>query len=192
LFNSPGYPGTILFLRKQPFMIRILILFFTLHGTGIMAQQQSFPESWTGNWKGELNWYKTGNPVPQKVNMELRIQPADTAGQYTWQLIYGSPTEDNRPYLLRPVDQAKGHWVVDEKNGILLDQYWTGDKLCGAFTVKKSTIINKYWMEGDKLMVDFLTIGSIPVSSSGAENAESGIVDSYRVGGYQIAILQRR
>ena len=62
------------------------------------AQSPSFPKIWTGNWKGELQWYKTGNSQPQKVNMELRIQPTDSVNTYTWNLIYGVATEDNRPY----------------------------------------------------------------------------------------------
>ena len=78
------------------------------------AQKNSFPGSWIGNWKGELQWYKTGKPDPQKVNMELRIMPGDSIGQYTWQIIYGSITEDNRPYILKAKDAANGHWVIDE------------------------------------------------------------------------------
>lgn len=173
-------------------MKRILTLLFCMPMSLLLAQQKEFPESWKGNWKGELHWYKTGASAPQVVSMELRIQPADTAGQYTWQLIYGAAAEDNRPYLLKPVDPAKGHWMVDEKNGILLDQFWVAGKLCGAFTVQQSTIINKYWMEGDKLNIEFLTIRSAPLTTSGADTPESPKVDSYRVGGYQLAILQRQ
>ena len=62
-----------------------------------------------GRWDGTLYWYKTGTPLPQKVKMQLIVPPTDTAGIYTWQLIYGNKGEDNRPYLLRLVDSAKGH-----------------------------------------------------------------------------------
>jgi hypothetical protein len=114
-----------------PFQVgamRILVLLFGIL-FGHVAKAQSFPQSFIGHWKGTLEWYQSGKQEPQKVTMQLIIRPADTAGQYTWQLIYGERGEDNRPYLLKPVDSAKGHWVVDERNGILLDAYLVGNKL---------------------------------------------------------------
>ena len=94
------------------------------------SQSATFPQSWTGNWKGELLWYKTGKADPQKVNMELRIHPADSINSWSWQIIYGSEMEDNRPYKLICKDTSKVHWVIDENNGIVLDQYWVADKFC--------------------------------------------------------------
>jgi hypothetical protein len=171
------------------------ILFFMLWSLvclSVAGQPGSFPQSWVGNWQGELKWYKTGKPEPQKVNMELRIQPGDTAGQYRWQLIYGSETQDNRPYLLQPKDADKGHWVIDEGNGIVLDQFWTGNGLCGAFTVMGNTILNNYRMENDQLLVEFFSIGAKPMATTGHGTEESPAVDSYRVGSYQKAVLRRK
>jgi hypothetical protein len=124
--------------------------------------------------------------------MQLIIRPADTAGQYTWQLIYGERGEDNRPYLLKPVDSAKGHWVVDERNGILLDEYLVGNKLHCVFTVQNTTICNSYWLEGEKMMVEFYSINARPVRTSGNGTEESPKVDSYAVKGFQKAVLKRQ
>lgn len=166
----------------------LLSLFISLSAIG---QSTNFPQSWAGNWKGELEWYKTGKTDPQKVNMELRIQPGDSTGNYTWQIIYGSAAEDNRPYLLKAKDAAKGHWVIDELNGIVLDQFLVGNKFCGAFTVMGNTIINNYWMEGDKLMVEFFNFPAKPITTTGSGTEESPSVDSYKVSSYQKAVLQR-
>ena len=85
----------------------------------IKSQSLSFPQSFVGNWKGVLQLYKAGKDTVQSVAMELRVQAIGTTpGQYTWNLIYGKPTEDNRPYLLKPVNITKGHWIIDELNGI--------------------------------------------------------------------------
>lgn len=156
------------------------------------GQQRSFPNNWVGHWKGELNWYKTGNEVPQKVAMELHIQPADSFGHFTWQLIYGSSSEDNRPYELQAIDKAKGHWVIDEKNGIVLDQFFVANKFCGAFTINNTTIVNNYWIENEKLMVEFFTLAAKPITTTGKGTEEIPLVDSYRIGGYQKAILTRQ
>lgn len=153
---------------------------------------QSFPAGWCGHWKGELLWYRGSAPEPQKINMELHILPTDSAHRFSWQLIYGSPAEDNRPYLLIAKDTARGHWAIDEKNGIVLDQYWVGGRLSGAFTVQSSTIINHYWMQDGQLHVEFSAIGAKPLATTGKGNEESPFVDSYPVRSYQKAVLQRQ
>ena len=124
--------------------------------------------------------------------MELRIQPSDSIHKYTWHLIYGSVTQDNRPYFLLPKDSSGTHWVVDENNGIVLDQYWVGNKLCGMFTVMNSTIISKYWLEGEELVMEMLTIRAKPLTTTGNGTEESPAVDSYSVSGFQVARLRRQ
>jgi hypothetical protein len=123
--------------------------------------------------------------------MELRIQKGDSAGNYTWHIIYGSAAEDSRPYLLKAKDAAKGHWVIDELNGIVLDQFLVGNKFCGAFTVQNSTIVNNYWMENGKMMIEFYSLAAKPINTTGNGTDESPSVDSYRVGSYQKAVLNR-
>jgi hypothetical protein len=157
----------------------------------VKSQTSEFPKSWAGNWKGELQWYKTGNPEPKNVNMELIIRPADSTGNYSWQIIYGSPKEDSRPYILKAKDAAKGHWVIDELNGIVLDQYWIGEKLCGVFTVMGNTIVNNYRLENGMLLVEFYSFSARPVATTGNGTEDSPSVESYSIGSYQKAVLHR-
>jgi hypothetical protein len=164
--------------------IACLISFFS------MAQGNSFPQDWIGNWKGEMEWFRTGREGAQKVNVELRIQP-DSSGSWTWHIIYNSVGQDSRPYILKAKDPAIGHWVIDERNGIVLDQFWVGNRFCGAFTVQNATIINNYWLEGNKLMIEFFNVGAKAIATSGNGTVESPKVDSYRVGAYQKAVLTR-
>jgi hypothetical protein len=152
----------------------------------------SFPASFIGNWKGTLRWYKQGSKEPQKVMMELRVQPSkDSVGQFTWNLIYGSPSKDNRPYVLKPIDTAKGHWVIDEVNTIIIDQFWVGNTFSGAFSVGGVTIVNNYWREGDKLMVEFISYPTKPLTVTGKGTEEVPSVDSYEIRSYQKAVLVR-
>jgi len=160
-----------------------------------LSQGQStavFPQNWLGNWEGELSWYSGNSNSPKKVKMQINIQPADTLGHYTWQLIYGEQSEDNRPYILKPVDASKGHWVIDERNGIALDQFWTGPVFSGAFSVQGSTIVNNYRLEKDRLIVEFFSLQTKAVRQSGNGTQESPQVDSYAVRSYQKATLKRK
>jgi hypothetical protein len=153
--------------------------------------QAEFPSDWRGHWKGELLWYRDAVKEPKKVAMEMNIQPADS-GKYHWQIIYGASTEDNRPYTLIPVDTSKGHWVIDENNGIVLDQYLIAGKFCGTFTVQNSTIVNTYRLEDGKLIVEFYSYTAKPFHTTGKGNDDIPFVDSYQMNSFQKAVLLRQ
>lgn len=153
--------------------------------------QSPFPNDFIGHWQGDLLWYQTGKQKPQKVKMQLIIKPTDTANVYTWQIIYGEKGEDNRPYLLKPVDIATGHWQVDEQNGIVLDQYLVGNRFTSAFTVQSTTIVDSYWRDGKALVAEFYSLTAKPVATTGEGTEESPKVDSYGTKGYQRAVLKR-
>lgn len=157
----------------------------------VSAQQNNkFPQNFIGNWKGTLQWIVAGRPS-QVFTMQLRIQPADTIGQYSWQIIYGDDNKDNRPYILKPVDTAKGYWVVDERNGIVLDNYVFGNCLQGAFNVHENTIVDNYCVEDDSMQVEFFNIKLDDKKQSGKSTDEVPQVDSYRLSGYQKGVLKR-
>ena len=124
--------------------------------------------------------------------MQLVIQPTDSANTYTWQIIYGEKGEDNRPYLVKPVDTAKGHWQVDERNGIIIDQYFIGNRLASAFTVQTTTIVNSYWREGENLVAEFYGLTAKPVATTGLGTEESPKVEGYGAKSYQRAVMKRR
>ncbi len=152
--------------------------------------ENSFPQSFIGNWKGQLQWLVAGKPA-QQFTMVLGIQPAEIAGQYTWQIIYGDSVIDNRPYILKPVDAALGHWIIDERDGIVLDSYVHGNAIHGAFTLQGKTIVDNYRVEKDQLFVEFFTINLKDKKRSGKGTEKTPFVDSYRMGSYQMGTLFR-
>lgn len=168
----------------------VLTIFSCLLFTLATAQKTAFPESFIGKWKGKLQWMVAGKPT-REFSMQLNIQPADSAGQYTWQIIYGDGNKDNRPYLLKPVDTAKNHWVIDERDGILLDSYVFGNCIQGAFTVTDNTIVDNYCIENGKMKVEFFTIKLADKNQSGKGTEDVPYVNSYRIAGYQAGILEK-
>ncbi len=149
-----------------------------------------FPIAFIGNWKGKIRWLVNGKPT-QTFAMQLRIQPTDSANQYTWQIIYGDANKDNRPYILKPIDIAKGHWIVDENDGIILDSYVHGNSIHGAFTVQGNTIVDNYKVENGKMVVEFFSIKLSDKKQSGKGTEETPFVDSYKISSYQTGVLTR-
>ena len=170
--------------------MRILFtVYFLLMVVCSFAQPSSFPASFVGNWKGTLTWNRPGKQ-PQEFTMRLNIQPVDS-GRYTWQIVYGDNQQDNRPYLLQPVDTAKGHWQVDERNTIVLDSYVIGNVFSSVFSVSGSTIVSKYELTDNGLLVSFTTFATKAVTITGGTSAEVPAVDSYKVLGLQQGLLKR-
>lgn len=187
--------GTELYLQViKPFKMKqtaILILQFFLFTFGAAAQDSaSLPRDFIGNWKGKIQWLMAGKS-PREFSMQLRIQPGDSIGHYSWAIIYGDEGKDNRPYKLKPVDVANGHWVVDEGDGIILDSYIHGNAIHGAFTVQGSTIIDNYRVENGKMFVEFFSIKLSDKKTSGKGTDETPYVDSYRIASYQVGVLTR-
>jgi hypothetical protein len=131
-----------------------------------------------------------GKPA-QNFSMQLRIQPTDSANQYTWQIIYGDDNKDNRPYILKAIDTAKGHWIVDENDGIILDSYVHGSCIHGAFTVQGNTIVDNYCIEAGLMKVEFFSIKLGDKKQSGKGTEETPFVDSYKISSYQTGVLTR-
>jgi len=166
------------------------LLLAVLSTTLCFAQKKQFPHDWQGNWKGELLWHQRGNSEPKKVMMQLSIKAIDSS--YTWHLSYDNAGKDSRPYKLVPKDMVAGHWQIDENNGIIIDMYFVGNRLTGAFTVGSSTIITSYWLEAGKLIAEFHNISGKPINSTGLNTEESPTVQTYSVRSYQRAELSRQ
>ncbi len=173
----------------KPFLFSLLLT--CIFYSRIDAQSRKFPQSWAGDWTGELSWYKSGTPQPQKIRMQLKIHPGDSLHTWTWHLIYGAGTKDSRPYTLIAKDSTGTKWVIDEGNGIVLDQVWLGERFCGTFSVQSSTILNSCWMENGKLVVEFYSYGTKASSTTGKGTEDSPTVENYTIGSYQKAILTR-
>ena len=150
----------------------------------------TFPTSFIGNWKGNLEWMVAGKPT-QTFAMQLLISAGDSSHQYNWKIVYGDKQTDIRPYTLKPVDTAKGHWIIDEHNGILLDGYVHGNSFHGAFTVQGSTIVDNYSLENGRIKVEFYNIKLADKKQSGAGTEDSPFVDSYKISSYQVGFLER-
>lgn len=157
-----------------------------------VLSQTTFPDDFLGTWKGMMNWYSIQKAELQQVPMELHVHAsADSTGQYSWQIIYGENRKDQRPYTLKPADPGRGHWVIDENNGILLDHYWLGSVFSGVFSVDNSTVLSNFRIEQNQMVVEFFGYKTPAVSISGGQSPEIPEVESYQMGSYQHAILRK-
>ena len=86
-----------------------------------------------------------------------------------------------------PVDPARGHYVVDEHNGILLDSYYQDGVLLSQFEVGQNRVTARYELEGDRLSLEMNMFGKDAVR----ESASGQRVLAFGLGSLQRAVLTR-
>jgi hypothetical protein len=149
-----------------------------------------FPESWFGNWVGTLDIYNAKGKQ-QSIQMECIMSATDTAGVYNWNIIYGEDrVKGLRPYLLRTIDAAKGHYVCDEVNTIKMESYLLGNKLFCYFMVEGNVIVSTYEKTTDGKMLFEIIFGKDKiVSETGNQVFKGDTIPTVKT--YPVVISQR-
>lgn len=133
------------------------------------AQKDTFPYSWFGTWAGNLEVYNSKG-LAQTVPMKLIKAPTNEAGVFQWNIIYGMDAEKGlRPYLLRTIDAAKGHYVHDELNSIKMEAYYLGGKLFSTFAVEGNMLTSIEEKDGDTIKFEIIFGKEKPVSETGGQ-----------------------
>jgi hypothetical protein len=149
-----------------------------------------FPEDWTGEWEGQLNIYNAKGKT-MDVYMGLNILPIE-GDKYSFTIIYGQGEKaQERKYEIFPKDTARGHYIVDEKNAILLDDFLLGNTLYSRFEVMGSLLLASY-ERGDGTITFEVVSGSVePMNATGGVDSIPK-VNSYPIVVAQKAVLKRK
>lgn len=175
----------------------VIVLLFApaLALAGDVKDKPVLPTEWHGQWAGKLRVFPAAG-APQSAPMELHIRPLDS-GHYTWTIIYGDGEKRQiRKYELKPGDKGPTHFVIDEKNGSLIDLRMLDGSLRGMFGVKNekggrdTLIVTTYRLAGEKLVVEMTSFPS--ASPRATEIKAAGMsVESYLPASLQVAELTR-
>lgn len=162
--------------RKNFKVILILInlLFFKSFLFG-----QTFPQKCEGQWQGMM-YIWSHNKLVDSVQVNFTVEPiSDKNGAWIWKTEYISekmPMTKN--YLLIEKDVAKGIYILDEGDGVILQNYVYGNKLYCLFQVDKIWLTSSYELVGDNLVFEVTSGHKLKNTSKGVKN-------------YSFEILQR-
>lgn len=118
------------------------------------AQNQDPLQEWFGIWKGNLQIY-TPEGKKQEIPMELHIFPTDTTGRYTWKILYDKSPRD---YTLIAQDASKGLYLIDENNGIVLENQLFANTFFSCFEVMGNLLTSTYRLEGKELIFEIFSM----------------------------------
>jgi hypothetical protein len=156
--------------------------------------KERFPEDWVGNWFGSLDIYNAQGKQ-QTVAMELEISKIDTSiNRYTCALIYGEDRiKGRRPYELILAEPEKGHYINDEKNSILMDEYFIGNVLYCSFVVENNYLTSRFEKIGHTIHYEITVADTRAVSTTGNQIVAGDTIPpviSYRIKSVQKAVLR--
>ena len=172
------------------FLQSVLIALVLFCSAGSMqAAQAGLPASWDGVWKGAttLSW---ADGRAEQVLMELEVSPLRGSNSKVWKVIYVfSDRREVRNYEIRPVaGSGRGRFVIDEKNGFLIDNYLAGNILYSQFTINGNLVTTRFELQGQSMLVELtmfdvrsprltkLTGGSFEVASFSPKYVQRGVL----------------
>lgn len=107
-----------------------------------------------GTWSGEMILNNQG-VNRDTVRVELSIIPDLNAMTYGWKMTYfGMEKPLVKDYKLTLKDRSRGHYILDENNGILLSSYEVEGKLYGFYTYGETIFSTGYELQGEHLIFE--------------------------------------
>lgn len=170
-------------MNKQLSLLLIAIICFI----GLNAQTNL--KLWEGKYFGNLVIYKPDGGIAQTVSMELEILPTIDTNIWVWKTTYNN--KDIRDYVLNIKDAAKGKYVLDEKNGILIDMRCFGNKLISCFDVEGYLIYDSHTLIENEIIFELTSSSEQQATKSGGKG-DIPQVKSFPQVTYQRAVLKRQ
>jgi hypothetical protein len=156
------------------------------HDTVVVKQ---FPRDWEGKWCGMLQVFNERGKTTQ-VPMKLNIRQGVDSLSWQWQIVYDTTARDYELHVAG--DSLRRSFSIDEKNGIVLPATLLGNTLVSTFEVSGNRIDATYTLDGDRIVINILSVESNHVLQTGLGTDVSPKVSAYSPNAYQTAVLERK
>jgi hypothetical protein len=176
--------------------INYLTLFLIVLLAGMTSEAQPketavFPQAFFGIYKGTLQI--EGESGSSTYPMEFHLLPTDSSRVYRYTLIYGEgESRQVRDYSLLEINKDKGMYVVDEQNGILLDDKVVGNRMYSLFEVQGTLLTTFITFETDHMIFEIVAARGENKKTSGGQTDSIPRVISYPISTVQRAILYKQ
>lgn len=139
------------------------------------TQEEVFPYSWIGQWGGQCAIGSFEFP------MKLVVETTDQDNTFQWQITYFlGQNPQVRDYTISPGEQNPNHFIIDEKNSIVINNYFMEDTfsetLMSLFKVQTNIIPGQYRRMDDQMFVTLPLFSDLSPSVSGG-----GVVNGFNV-----------
>lgn len=133
-------------------VITLLCLFLTNQIFG----QHDFVNQCEGVWTGTMDIYAQGTLRPDGPKVTFTVAPIVKDSVWTWRTDYISEKYGviSKDYVLKTKNAEKGHYLLDEGDGIVLDYQLSGNKMYCVFEVQDFVLGATYELRKDQLIFE--------------------------------------
>lgn len=149
---------------------------------------------WQGLWAGTCRSIRPGGPA-QEFKTSLNIRPISADGRrYSWTLTYGAVggrERQVRSYEIVAVDPARGHYLIDEKNGLKLDAYMVANQIFMPFAIGRVLITAKYVRMNGGVVMELPSFPVQPSRQTCLRSNPETCARSFALSSLQLCFLRR-
>jgi hypothetical protein len=178
---------------KHIFYSLFALYFISCASTKVVMEDKPkvFPQDYFGAYYGKLTIDNGGNQ--QEIDMEFHLQATDSIEKYSYTIVYGSGEKrQERKYFLIEKNAAKGEYVVDEDNGILLNAKFSGNTLYSMFEVQGGLLTSRESFFSNYMDFEITYSNKDQQEKSGDKGEEIPEVISYPIMVVQTARLYKK
>jgi len=156
----------------------LLILFSISAYTQTTSMDESFPGSWLGTYKGQMYMFKPGYGIADSVSVKLELLPTDISNQWVYRMTYFGNKKYGKiikDYLIvKPDSLAAGTYLLDEKDGIIIQQTLIGNTFYSNFSVGDTYLNSIMSKTGDQIYFEIFqsTIKESLITKNRAEEGQ--------------------
>jgi len=151
----------------------------------------NFPDDFFGMYTGTLQIESPNGS--QSIPMEFHLQATDASETYEYKLVYIFNGERQvRAYSLIEQNKATGEYIVDENNGIILDDKVIDNRMYALFEVGDNLLTTFISFEKDHMVFEIAVTNTTKKRVTNADNEEKTQVTSYPITTVQRAVLQKQ
>lgn len=138
---------------------RTAFLFLACFGFCHLVQAQNFAERCEGTWSGMMQLHAKGINY-DSIAVKLFVERTDQPNTWTWRKeYYAADTTRIKDYKMLYKDTTKNIYIIDEGDGIELQQYLFKNKLYGVFETEGLVLTSNYELLSDKELQFEVTSG---------------------------------
>jgi len=162
---------------------------FTIYGQE--DNTTNFPFDFFGIYTGTLeisskNGFRT-------IPMEFHLQPTDSVGKYEYKLVYIVDNQrQERPYYLIESNKEAGEYIVDEDNGIILDDKVIDNRMDALFEVGDNLLTTFITFEKNAMIFEIVVTNKTEKRITYTDDEDKTQVISYPITTIQRAVLQKQ
>jgi hypothetical protein len=121
------------------FLIAFLSVSCSSYKMAKNSKDFKFPYDWLGSYEGKMLWY-AGNNKKAEISIRIEISITEDPNRLHWKTTYDStaavPKKIVKDYFLISNDSlGKNYFILDENNGIFIDQILIDNTLYSSFEI---------------------------------------------------------